>query len=307
MEYFLTFPNMYSAFRMIGMNYARTDKDWSYPKHKHTYFEFLYCVEGVIEQTVGGTIYELHPGDAIVMKAGSPHASRTAKPAVYFGFHFDVEMKAAVGILQNAVLPLISSKTKWSKNGSITTAVEQLIHAFRSLQDRPHSDPSETVSSLDRSLAELSIQAQLLEFITDLCRFFFEQSKQTNSGTGTSTQFALAHEAASLLEAAIHEPLKIHELAERLNVNRSYLSECFKKIYGLSLRSYWAQTRTHEAKKWLTESELSIEQIADKLQFSSASHFCQHFRQWTGLTPHQFRNQNDKENLPTANYTTTYL
>ncbi|WP_171644321.1 helix-turn-helix domain-containing protein [Paenibacillus phytorum] len=57
----------------------------------------------------------------------------------------------------------------------------------------------------------------------------------------------------------------------------------------------------------MTESELSIEQIADKLQFSSASHFFQHFRQWTGLTPHKFRNQKVKENLPTANYTTTYL
>jgi YesN/AraC family two-component response regulator len=126
-------------------------------------------------------------------------------------------MKAAVGMLQNSIHPLISSKTK----------------------------------SYERALAELSIHAQLLEFITDLCQFFFQQTKQTYLVNGTSTQFALAHEAASLLESAINEPIKIQELAGKLNVNHSYLSECFKKIYGISPRSYWAQARTREAKRWL--------------------------------------------------------
>ncbi|GAI93646.1 unnamed protein product, partial [marine sediment metagenome] len=52
-----------------------------------------------------------------------------------------------------------------------------------------------------------------------------QQTQQTYVGIGTSTQFALAHKMASLLEASIHEPITINELAGKLNVNRSYLSE----------------------------------------------------------------------------------
>ncbi|GFZ78413.1 hypothetical protein GCM10008018_24870 [Paenibacillus marchantiophytorum] len=43
-------------------------------------------------------------------------------------------------------------------------------------------------------------------------------------------------------------------------------------LRSLRMPTFQAQARTREAKKWLSETELSIEQIADKLQFSSANY-----------------------------------
>ncbi len=82
----------------------------------------------------------------------------------------------------------------------------------------------------------------------------------------------------------LHQPIRLRQLAEFVGLNASYLSQLFKKELGVS-------ERMEAAKNMLKFSEDSYSSIAAALAFSSQSHFVRVFKQDTGYTPKEYRNQ----------------
>ena len=85
------------------------------------------------------------------------------------------------------------------------------------------------------------------------------------------------------------EPLTLEQLAEEAHMNKYYLSHAFKREYGVSPINYLISRRINESKYLLTETDLSMSQIAQLLGFSSLSYFSQTFRKTQGISPMEFR------------------
>jgi YesN/AraC family two-component response regulator len=83
-------------------------------------------------------------------------------------------------------------------------------------------------------------------------------------------------------------------LAEKLNADYNYLSSLFSSIEGITIEKYVILQRIERAKELLTYNELSLNEIADKLYYSSVQHLSQQFKKITGLTPSQYK-QSAKE------------
>lgn len=92
--------------------------------------------------------------------------------------------------------------------------------------------------------------------------------------------------------AHIKERITIEELAEELGVSAGYLSRMFKKETGDSISSYIRRQKIEMAKNMLRYSDYSLVEIANRLSFSSQSHFIQQFRELTGMTPKKYRDKN---------------
>lgn len=60
---------------------------------------------------------------------------------------------------------------------------------------------------------------------------------------------------------------------------------------NLTFRGMIQQIRFELARQMLETTDVSIEEIARKLSYNSASNFSRAFRQWTGISPHEFRLQ----------------
>ncbi|MBA8900488.1 AraC family transcriptional regulator [Phyllobacterium sp. P30BS-XVII] len=58
---------------------------------------------------------------------------------------------------------------------------------------------------------------------------------------------------------------------------------------GTSYQSLLDETRLGLAKKYLRETELTMDEIASRLDYSDASNFRHAFRRWTDMTPMEFR------------------
>lgn len=83
-------------------------------------------------------------------------------------------------------------------------------------------------------------------------------------------------------------------LAEKLNADYNYLSSLFSSIEGITIEKYVILQRIERAKELLAYNELSLNEIADKLSYSSVQHLSQQFKKITGLTPSQYK-QSAKE------------
>lgn len=91
--------------------------------------------------------------------------------------------------------------------------------------------------------------------------------------------------------AHIKERITIEELAEELGVSAGYLSRIFKKETGDSVSGYIRRQKIEMAENMLRYSDYSFIEIANRLSFSSQSHFIQQFREQTGMTPKKYRDK----------------
>lgn len=87
----------------------------------------------------------------------------------------------------------------------------------------------------------------------------------------------------------IKERITIEDLAEAFGVSASYLSRLFKKETGISISAYIREQKVEIAKNLLRFSDYSMIEIANRLSFSSQSHFIQQFREIVGVTPKKYR------------------
>ena len=90
----------------------------------------------------------------------------------------------------------------------------------------------------------------------------------------------------------IKERITIEDLADSLGVSASYLSRLFEKRNRNIGQCLYPQTEDRNGVKNLLQySDYPIIEIANRLSFSSQSHFIQQFREVTGMTPGKYRDE----------------
>lgn len=95
--------------------------------------------------------------------------------------------------------------------------------------------------------------------------------------------------------------LKIEAIAERFLMSPTYISEYFSKNMGISLREYIAKSRLKLAEIRLLYSDYTLNQIADELGFTDASHLSRTFKRYSGQTIREFKAKGDYNLLKVAN------
>ena len=78
-------------------------------------------------------------------------------------------------------------------------------------------------------------------------------------------------------------------IADKLNISPSYLSKMFKNEKNVSLLDYLYKVRLSYAKKYLRETDLTVEEIALKTGFISNSALIKAFKKYEGVTPGSYR------------------
>jgi len=84
-------------------------------------------------------------------------------------------------------------------------------------------------------------------------------------------------------------PLTTRTLADAVGLSPDYFARVFRRTFGVAPKSWIVQQRVRHAALLLTESSLSISEIADRLGFSNPYLFSRQFRQTMGKSPRAYR------------------
>lgn len=95
--------------------------------------------------------------------------------------------------------------------------------------------------------------------------------------------------AISYINSHFHEKINLAELAAHHYLSYVQFSRRFKRITGTTLQNYVAGLRLKKAQLLLSETELSVKQIAQDCGFSSEYYFCNFFRTHCQLPPTHYR------------------
>ncbi len=80
-------------------------------------------------------------------------------------------------------------------------------------------------------------------------------------------------------------------LKRGIGKNYHYLSKFFKETEMVTLEFYVLSQKAERVKRLIRENELSLKEIAERLQYSSLQHLSTQFTRMTGVTVTQFKNR----------------
>jgi AraC-like DNA-binding protein len=75
----------------------------------------------------------------------------------------------------------------------------------------------------------------------------------------------------------------------------SYISSVFSQQENTTIEQYYILQKIERVKELLVYDELSLNEIAFKLHYSSPSHLSKQFKKVTGFTPTSFKNSKDQK------------
>ena len=116
-----------------------------------------------------------------------------------------------------------------------------------------------------------------------------------------SRQDYFCKEARRLIEDHYNDPdLNVETLAGMLKIHRVTLSKAFSSAFQIPISQYLLKQRLDKAKQLLQGSNLPAKAITRLAGFSSAEYFSRIFRSCTGLSPLQYRAQQQQNLLVTG-------
>lgn len=87
-------------------------------------------------------------------------------------------------------------------------------------------------------------------------------------------------------------------LSDALHNDYNYLSNLFSDIEGTTIEKYFIAQKVEKAKELLVYDELSLSEIADRMNYSSVAYLSNQFKKVTGLTPSHFKQIREDKRKP---------
>ena len=87
-------------------------------------------------------------------------------------------------------------------------------------------------------------------------------------------------------------------LSSTLHHDYTYLSNLFSELEGTTIEKYFIAQKIEKVKELLVYDELSLSEIAAKMNYSSVAYLSNQFKKVTGLTPTFFKNIKENKRRP---------
>jgi AraC-like DNA-binding protein len=164
------------------------------------------------------------------------------------------------------------------------------------LSEKEKNILSECVEKIEAELKEnIDIHSQTIiihyiELILSYCSRFFGRQFNNRTVVSRIERIVLAH--LSNPPEGEEGLLTVRQLAERVKLSPSYLSDLLKRETGRNAQEYIHYLLIEEAKNRLVHSDTTINEIAYSLGFVYPQYFNKLFKQKTGKTPMEFRHFN---------------
>lgn len=87
-------------------------------------------------------------------------------------------------------------------------------------------------------------------------------------------------------------------LSSKLHHDYNYLSSLFSEVEGTTIEKYFIAQKIERVKELLVYDELSLSEIAFRLNYSSVAYLSNQFKKVTGLTPSHFKQIREEKRKP---------
>lgn len=220
--------------------------------------ELIYVLNGELHMFEGDNEFKINAGEWLFLKHGKKHGSISSYPhnLSFFWLHFLDNDNSIFSLPQHGKVIEKSNIADYLQN-------------FLVEQNR------------------VSPNAEILQLLFQL--IICEIKRASNELPQVSPANTLAIRAHKLIMLEYPENITLHSISATLGCNSKYLTRLYKKIYNDTISNSINRLRIEKAAHLLTNSHLSIKEIAYQSGFNDLSYFRRKFSQFYSMLPHTFR------------------
>ena len=258
--------------------YALSLAEYHMNTHTHDSCEIMYVTGGACRILLPDGERTLKEKEFIFLNAQIPHCLviSPSSPCSLLNLEFHCDSaEAAIDIWDAAqespvLLSFLRGFQDYSvgyDNGSLGYAVKDLIR---------HLEKNMTFSP-DSAHQTFLTRLLFFRFLLELSDCLIHPRKETG--------MIYLRKACAYISSHLTEEIRIPQLAVHAGVNKSYLQALFAKYMNSTITDYINQKRLEQAEFLLTNSSLTITDIAFHCGYNSRQHFAKTFHKFHQLSP----------------------
>ena len=258
----------------ICLERIKSKLPWDMPKmHSHNYHELYFLVSGSRKYFVGHTIYDVSPGDIVIIPQNELHRTSGGvagyeRYALYFSDALTEDFKKEMG---NEFFEKILKLGSVNLPGYAKEKVFSLLKEIE--QEQRKSD----------EFSSLVIKRALYNIFITILRHGSKIKQNSNKKIDAIEQ------ALIYINENYAQDLSLSSVAKISYMEETYFSKRFKKLTGFGFSEYLTHTRIKVAEELLKNSDLSINEISDQCGFSGSNYFGDLFKKINGISPSAYR------------------
>ncbi|WP_135552544.1 helix-turn-helix transcriptional regulator [Paenibacillus cymbidii] len=163
----------------------------------------------------------------------------------------------------------------------------------------PHRFLASDLASIQRRMGESSVSGRMAAFLQLgelICRAIepylepapLVRGREEPQPPMVKANDVLAKAIAYIQNRFLHNP-SVQEVAGAVHVSERHLSRLFREQLGVSAHEVTQRERFQWAAAELAHSASPVQEIAERLGFTSMAYFSQWFKRFTGLAPTEYR------------------
>lgn len=249
----------------------------------------FYCQCGSVEVSLEGCHYHIKPGDVYIYMASTLvhllHKSEDAE-----GIMVEVDFYYILPIVNKVIN--VESQLFMRKNPCVSLSGEQCAHfeyLLNNLWDRINAEDCQKENVQYQHLKLELIKSMGQTICYEILNMYFTnqplQPLQQGKKDVVFQNFMLS------LFRFYRKERDVSFYARMQHITPRYFSAIIKEKTGDSALQWIVRMVITEAKQLLEESDLSIKEIADQLNFPTQSFFGKYFKQYVGVSPKEYRNK----------------
>lgn len=242
--------------------------------HAHKSHELYYLISGHRRYLIGHTIYDVTPGDLVVIPRSLLHRTVSPRPTGYERYVCNFTEERIQTFIQDLGRETFD---RLLGCGCLRFPAQISLQVHRDLQQLEWEVTHRQEGS---DAAALHLLQDVL-----LCALRHGTSKEPVHGAGADK----IQELTRYIALNYTQPITLGAAAAIACMESTYFSRRFKALTGFGFQEYLTQTRLQAAEQMLRNTKLPVGEIAEQCGFSGANYFGDVFRRWKGCAPSQYR------------------
>lgn len=260
-------------------------------RHSHPYMELFYIMDGDLVLRYDDEEISLTKGDIMIVSAETPHHVQNipGEKKDYFTLIFELK-------------PIKSHLARNAADFKEAHEMESILNQIRSSKYTFVSadwDASHLLRQISEEMYEKkfgwTMSVNMLYYA-----FFIQALRQIVSLSTEQVQpedaLNIAIEATKYIHSHYQENISLETLAAHLYISPRHANRMFKKMFNTTFGKTLRTLRLTYAKNYLSTTDLTVEDIAEKVGFSSAQALRKVFKQAEGITISQYKKQEEAQN-----------
>lgn len=245
------------------------------PLHNHTFFEFSVCLSGNLVNVINGKNHAIEKGRIVLLRPTDTHYFYTQTEHTSRDVYVSVEkMKLVCDMISPDLYDKVLNN-ELLVNFTVSSYQLNLL---------------ETEMNYFNKLSEKPVETLVTRHIKTIFSLFdlWQQSLSQNTADIPDWISVLLPQLNT--ESFITK--SIAEIIEYTNYSHGYVCREFKKHVGTTLQKYMNDLKLSYSLSLLYEKSLSIERIAEKLNYCEVPNYIIAFKKKFGVTPAKWRKLN---------------